>query len=94
VIPALQDFALQGFQWQLQTPGNQAVISSSRPVGFSQTTAVSDLAMHIHSLGRDWRKDDIGQFLKLHFSIKCLNICAQRSFSMSANPYQMMMYVT
>lgn len=26
------------------------------------------------------RKDDIGQYLKFHFSVKRLNICAHRSF--------------
>ena len=41
-----------------------------------------------------WRKEDIGQFLKLHFSVKCLNICVHRSVFMLANPYWVMIYVT
>lgn len=41
-----------------------------------------------------WRKEDIGQFLKLHFSVKCLNICVHRSIFIFANPYWVMIYVT
>lgn len=40
-----------------------------------------------------WRKEDIGQFLKLHFSVKCLNICVHRSVFMLTNPYWVMIYV-
>lgn len=36
--------------------------------------------MYIHFSGRGYSKDDTGQFLKSHFSVKWLNICAHRSF--------------
>lgn len=74
-------FPCRDFNANFNASRNPAVGSPGcRPVEFSWTAAFSEELMDIHFSGRGLRQDDIGQFLKLHFTEKCLNICAHRSF--------------